>query len=273
VVATYYDSNIFEHGWTWIASGRAVGLLTLRALAWHTFRVARRLLTNSEYCRAQILRRYPRLESKLFVNPVGVTPPPAPPDTPPSWADALRKRPYFLCAGAFSENKGQRRLLGAWKYLQEKHPDLPLLLLLGPCQPDYWQRAIAPALQQLPRANEVLYPGHVSGPEMSWAFHHAHGYVQPSIAEGFSSFSVFDAMSCGVPVACSNSTSHPEGTGGAVRFFDPYQETDMAEAIRAIWRDDRLRRDLAARGRARINELSWRKNAENVMQHLHHVIT
>lgn len=272
IVSTYFDSNIFEHGWTWVASGRAHTLLFLRLLAWNTFRASRRVLTNSEYCRRQLVRLRPAYADRLHVNCIGVTPPAPPPSTPPAWAAALDGQPFFLCVGAFSENKGQRRLLATWALLQREHPDLPRLLLIGPCPPPYREKAIDPALAALPRSDHALYAGSVSNAELSWAFHHAAGYVQPSIAEGFSSFAVFEAMSCRVPVACSNSTSHPEGTAGAARLFHPLDLNDMAAAILDIWRNDVLRQSLVDKGIERVKQLTWDESATGVIQHLNAVL-
>ena len=271
IVANYFDSNIFEHGWTWIVSGRARGWIIQRGLAWFAFRSSQRLLINSEYCKSKLLNYRPDLADKLRVNYVGLSPPPPPPAHPPDWAQDL-KGPFFLCAGSFSENKGQRRLLGAWRRLQTAFQDLPPLVLLGPCAPKYWKNAIRPALARLPRPEEIIYPGFVDERDLSWAYHHAIGYIQPSIAEGFSSFSVFESMFCDVPVACSNSTSHPEGTAGAARYFDPDHEEEMANAIRDIWQNQSLREDLIAKGRRRVEALSWGKNAMNVLTNLQDVI-
>jgi glycosyltransferase involved in cell wall biosynthesis len=272
VLATYFDSNIFEHGWTWIASGQIRSLLCIRLLAWHTFRASRRLLINSEYCRNQLMRYKPRYAGKMFVNHCGTNPPRPPPARPPDWAASMLGRPFILNVGAFSENKGQERLLKAWRLLQQRHTNLPCLILIGPCSETYRVRNIAPAVTALPRPHDVIMPGHVEDEDWSWAFHHATGYVQPSIAEGFSSFSVYDAMYCRVPVACSNSTSHPEGTAGAARYFDPMDAEDMALAIEQTWRDPSLRENLIASGERRVRQLSWQSNAETVIEHLHALI-
>lgn len=268
ILSTYFDSNIFEHGWTWVASGQARTLLFIRFLAWHTFRVSRRVLINSDYCRNQMMRHKPRFAGKMYVNHCGTNPLPPPPSRPPDWAARVLQRPFFLNVGAFSENKGQGMLLKAWRMLQERHVDLPHLVMIGPCPENYREHIIMPAMAALPRPDEVLLPGHVEDGEWSWAFHHAMGYVQPSIAEGFSSFSVYEAMHCRIPVVCSNSTSHPEGAGDAAHYFDPLDAAGMAEAIEQVWRNQKLRGKIVANGEKRVQQISWRKNAETVILHL-----
>jgi alpha-1,3-rhamnosyl/mannosyltransferase len=271
VLSTYFDSSILEHGWTWRASGRASDLLILRVLAWHTLRVSDAVLTNSEYCRRQICRIKPSCASKVHVNYCGISPLP-PPGPKPDWATTLHSRPFMLNAGSFSENKNQRRLIEAWGALQRAYPDSPHLVLIGPCDERYRQSVILPSIHRLSEPERIVLAGHISETDLSWAFHNAVGYVQPSIAEGFSSFSVHQAMQCRLPVACSNTTSHPEAVGNAALFFDPFDVGDIARAVSRILRDQSLRKELVDNAGERVGHLTWEANARVVVEHLQRMI-
>ena len=222
IVATYYDTNIFEHGKTWIESKQCKRLILLKLLARHLFYRADVIFMNSHYCRSQLLHYLPQYEDKIFVNYAGLEPLPPPSSTMPSWAKSLPEgKDFILMAGAVSENKNQRRLIEAWGELQHQFPNLPSLVLIGPYNQAYRTAVLDPIVRNLPRPGEIILTGHVSEAALIWAYYHANCYIQPSIAEGCSSFSVYQAMSCGVPVACANTTSHPEGVGNAAYFFDP----------------------------------------------------
>jgi len=68
-------------------------------------------------------------------------------------------------------------------------------------------------------------------------------------------------------VASSNVTSLPEEVGDAAVVFDPYDDTQIADAIEQMWRDDALRTELAARGHARVARYSWDKTARTFRAH------
>ena len=181
----------------------------------------------------------------------------------PAWAARLKGRPFVLYAGAFSENKNQRRLIQAWDSLRRRHEQMPGLVLIGPSPPDYLKEVIEPLRAQSHRPDEIILPGFVSADEVAWAFWHAHAYIQPSFAEGFG-MPVIEAMSCDLPVACSDSTSLPEVAGGAAVLFDPTDVTDMAKALEVIVFDDVRRAALQAAGRVRAKTFTWERHAEIV---------
>jgi glycosyltransferase involved in cell wall biosynthesis len=261
-VANLFDSNIYEHGDTWIKSGQRKAYWINRLASDHAVRRARRIFTLSDYCRNYLAGRFPQAAEKFVTVPCGLSPLPAPTSVTPAWARTL-ERPFFIYVGTFSENKNQRRLLEAWAQLQKAHPDLPALVLAGPCPPDYGATMIEPALKRLPRRAEVLLPGRISNEDLAWAYAHALGLLQPSIAEGFG-LPVIEAMHLGVPVACSNTTSLPETAGGAARLFDPFDPLSIGAAAVELWQDGELRKQLAAAGKARSREFTWRQSAEKV---------
>jgi glycosyltransferase involved in cell wall biosynthesis len=82
--------------------------------------------------------------------------------------------------------------------------------------------------------------------------------VFPSLFEGFG-IPVLEAMACGCPVVCANTTALPEVGGEAVRLFDPLNVPAMAETIRQVWEDDALRAAMARKGLERAEEFRWER--------------
>ena len=64
----------------------------------------------------------------------------------------------------------------------------------------------------------------------------------------------FEAWSDGVPVAFSNATALLEQVGEAALLFDPNDVAAIAEAVRRLATDERLRQDLKARGKSRAGD-------------------
>ncbi len=265
LVANYFDSNLFEYGLSAVTSRDRARYRFLRATAKDTFRRAQVVFVNSEYC-ADVLRRFfPQHRSKFRANPVGIAPPAPVPEARPDWATAdMDARGFILCSSAFLDNKNQRRLIEAYVELQSSGRELPPLVLIGPCQPAYMAEVIRPVLRTSLRPADIVIPGHVTDDVLAWAFAHACLVVQPSFAEGFSSFSVFQAMQRGVPVACANTTSHPEAVGDAAVLFNPSSVPDIAGVMARALDDEALRARLASVGLQRVRELTWTANAGRV---------
>jgi glycosyltransferase involved in cell wall biosynthesis len=68
-------------------------------------------------------------------------------------------------------------------------------------------------------------------------------------------------MGAGVPVLAARSPGLVETCAAAARYFDPRDPQALAAALAEIAADEPLRRELAARGRARAGEHSWERSA------------
>lgn len=261
VVANFFDSNVFEHGQTWIDSGRRWNYYLIRALSMHALCRASRLFVNSSYCAGVIAAAFPSFAEKLKVVTLGVTAPRPVPAVASIWRP---EKPFVLYVGVFSENKNQRRLIEAWGKLQATRPDWPALVLIGKCPSDYGEQFIFPAIRACPRPTEIVLPGIVPDDDLAWAYHHASFYVQPSIAEGFG-IPVIEAMSYGLPVVCSSTTSLPETAGDAAIYFDPLDTGSIAGQCEKLAADPALRTSLKQKGDARWRKFDWSANAESVI--------
>ena len=74
------------------------------------------------------------------------------------------------------------------------------------------------------------------------------------------------AMQRGVPVAAASVSSLPEVGGDAARWFDPYDEDDIAAALIDVLTNEELRRRLSEAGRSRAALFSWRRTAELTLE-------
>ena len=269
VVTNYFDANAFHP----VRDARNPRDRLKSALIQGLWKLSRRrsraLFILSEYGREKMIEVDPATRGKWVVAPCGVAPLPSPPTSAPSWAQTLGGRQFILYAGAFSENKNQRRLIQAWDRVRRSQPTFPQLLLIGPIPATYLRDVIEPERTRTLHPEEVITPGFVPDEELVWAFHNAHAYIQPSFAEGFG-MPVVEAMQHGLPVACSNSTSLPEVAGGAARLFDPSSVESIAEALAAIALDEEERQHLRAAGLERAKAFTWERNAEIVAERIRH---
>ena len=109
---------------------------------------------------------------------------------------------------------------------------------------------------------------HLLGPlpeeDLVALYNGAAALVHASIQEGFG-LPVVEAMRCGTPVACSNTSAMPEAGGTAACYFDPTQPGEIAAVITAILDDPQQQRDRSAAGLQQSAQFSWSEVARRVL--------
>lgn len=95
---------------------------------------------------------------------------------------------------------------------------------------------------------------------LSGIYSNAKAFVYPSLYEGFG-IPLLEAMSCGCPIACSNTSSFPEIVGDAAGLFNPDDEGEICSAIQRIVFHPETARHLVKKGYERIKHFSWEKCA------------
>jgi glycosyltransferase involved in cell wall biosynthesis len=82
--------------------------------------------------------------------------------------------------------------------------------------------------------------------------------------EGFG-MPLLEAFALEVPVIAANATSLPEIAGDAALLVDPYDETNIADAMSRVASDQRVRATLIERGIVRRREFSWDRAARETL--------
>jgi glycosyltransferase involved in cell wall biosynthesis len=171
--------------------------------------------------------------------------------------DFVRKRyrlvgPFVLFVGTIEPRKNIDTLLDAYASLSPSVRQEFELVLAGPTG---WARP-----ETLARLREARYLGYIPEEDLAPLTAAAAVFVYPSLYEGFG-FPVAQAMAAGVPVVTSNISSLPEVAGDAALLVDPRSTAELRDAIARLLLSADLRRELAARGRARAQELTWERCA------------
>jgi len=168
---------------------------------------------------------------------------------------------YILALGTIEPRKNLIRLVDALRILRQKDPSLALVIVgsAGWLYQDFFQH-----VEKLEDPRAVLLSGYVPDDDLPAVITGALVYVLASLYEGFG-LPILEAMACGTPVACSNTSSLPELGGNAARYFDPMHSQDIAAAIEAILTDQALRRHLAELGLQQAAQFSWQRAARETM--------
>ncbi len=206
-------------------------------------RRAARVLTVSEYSRAQIIE-WSGIPEDRVVNVGNGVGPPFEPDGPryePGF-------PYILYVGNFRPHKNLGRLFEAFRNLN--FPELRLLLVGGR----------APEISG--RTAWIACP---PDDELARVYRGASLLVLPSLIEGFG-LPALEAMACGTPVVVSRTTALPEVVGEAGVYVDPLDVADIQRAMECVLGNAGRRAGMRALGIRRARQFSWDSVAARVLR-------
>jgi glycosyltransferase involved in cell wall biosynthesis len=161
--------------------------------------------------------------------------------------------PYIMCFGGGYPHKNLPRLLRAYARACDGLPHR--LVIVGHVDSSVETTQIADG-----PAGRIIRTGYVGRSEVLRLLAGARLFVLPSTYEGFG-FPILEAQAAGVPVACSRVASIPEVAGAGAEYFDPFDETDMANTIRRVLLDRPLSERLVADGFANVRRFSWPRAA------------
>ncbi len=210
------------------------------------------VITISEHSRRDLLSHVPLAPDQVTVTPLGLDNGQFRP------ADhRAGGRPYVFCVAGFDPTKNVGCLVEAFAKIPETLRDRFDLLLAG----DVCRRSeIRAAIERLGIGAQTRLAGMVSEAELVDYYQQAAVFVFPSLYEGFG-LPVLEAMGCGCPVICSNSSSLPEVAGDAALLIDPRESGQLTEALARVLASPELQATLRARGLARAKEFGWDRTA------------
>jgi alpha-1,3-rhamnosyl/mannosyltransferase len=120
-------------------------------------------------------------------------------------------------------------------------------------------------VEALALGDAVRFVGPVTEGDLKALYTGAMAFCFPSLYEGFG-LPILEAMACGTPVACSNTSSLPEVAGDAALYFDPIDVESMIQVLERMLTDAELRVELRAQGLARKSQFSWARTARETLQ-------
>ncbi len=109
---------------------------------------------------------------------------------------------------------------------------------------------------RLPASPQVHFLGRLTDTELVALYKKALAFTFPSLIEGFG-LPGLEAMAAGLPVIAARASCLPEIYGDAALFFNPYDPVDLADKIKALLIDKKLRQKLIAKGQLQVKKYSW----------------
>lgn len=112
----------------------------------------------------------------------------------------------------------------------------------------------------LPPDERTVFTDYVSDEQLTALYQCAELYLAPSKHEGFG-IPLLEAWACDCPVICSTGGALPEVAGDAAEVIESWEAQDWAHAVAGLLADSSKLEQLRQRGRARLQEFSWKETA------------
>jgi glycosyltransferase involved in cell wall biosynthesis len=221
------------------------------------------ILANSEYTRQRLLERFSLPEDKVVLCPFAQSERFAP--TSEEEVERFRveqglPKRYLLSIGNIEPRKNLATLAAAWKKSMARGEGVKLVIAGGVNRAVF--NTAASAADAL-RDPTIRLLGFFPDEKLPLLYQGAEAFAFPSLAEGFG-LPILEAMACGTPVICSDTTAMPETAGGAARLIPPREAEAWVEAIDSVLLEDQIRRRMRSDGLKRATRFSWSRTAGTV---------
>lgn len=227
---------------------------------------SRLVFAISEFTKQDLQRIYGTPPEKIRIVPCA----PDPLFKPvPDAAEQVRERwglepGYVMAVGTSHPRKNISTLLRAYAICQPKQP-LALVGLSGRTA-----KGLIALAEELRISDKVRWLGFVSHMQLPALYSAAGAFVMPSLYEGFG-MPVLEAMACGSPVICSNTSALPEVAGDAAVLVNPRTPEMLAEALEKILADKGLAEELKEKGFRRASAFNWENSARLALSYLREI--
>jgi len=241
-----------------------------RATAWAAAKLSRKVITDSENSRRDLIEMYRLPPEKVSVVYLGYDRanfnalPLEPEKRHRLLAEHGVRENYILHHGMVQHRKNIARLIEAYRSIQRKSSLKGLQLVLAGgfgCGADEIRKDARRSLA----ADQIVFTGPLPVGDLATLVKGATLCVVPSLYEGFC-LPLLEAMACGVPTVASRSSCIPEISAGRLRYFDPLSVEEMAQEMEYALTDTELRKRLRSAGLGRATDFSWRRCAEETLR-------
>lgn len=172
--------------------------------------------------------------------------------------------PYFMFTGRLEAKKNFERLVKAFLKFKAKNPQSKYkLVLVGKKGNGFEEVMMKLSLEQ--EDSDIIYLKYLSSEENAFLLNNAELFIFPSLYEGFG-IPVLEAMSCGCPVVCSNTTSLPEVAGEAAIKFNPENIDLIEKAMETVVFNPEVRQALIEKGFEQSKKFSWEQCATDTLK-------
>jgi len=167
--------------------------------------------------------------------------------------------PYILFVGTIEPRKNLVNLIKAYDEYALKNEKKSHLVIVG--KKGWNSKEFDRALTNLKNKNYIHIFENISDNDLVYFYSGAQSFCYPSLYEGFG-IPVLEAMSYGLPIITSNTSSLPEVGGNAAYYVNPENINKLSQAIEKISNNEILRREMSKKSLAQSKKFSFEKCAK-----------
>jgi glycosyltransferase involved in cell wall biosynthesis len=254
--------------WSWM---RLKMWLLRQSQGW-SFKKADGLIFLTEYAREGVSRWLGPAQGMQALVPHGIEPRFAADPKPQRHAIAYSfDQPFmFLYVSILMPYKHQIEVAKAANVLRQA--GCPLRVKFVGADWGRYGQQFRDTLNQLdPKEEFLTWSGFMPFSALHREYQGADAFIFASSCENLPNI-LIEAMSAGLPIACSKSGPMPEVLGNSGVYFDPMQAQDIAEAMRTLFNSADLRGVLAAQSKELSRVYSWQRCARETFEFIAAVV-
>lgn len=241
-----------------------------RRRLWHIFMNIKKVLFRadqilavSEFTKQDLIRIYGLPENKITVTHLAVNRTLFHTGLSPDKLRLVRNTyglpgSFFLFIATLEPRKNIPSIIRAF---ERQNSDIDLVIA---GRQGWKYNTILELIENSPKRHRIKYIGYIEEEHKPYLLKLAHSLVWPSFYEGFG-LPPLEAMAVGTPVITSQVTSLPETVGSSAIMVDPYNLTDLTNAMRLITKDLVLRQKLVELGFNQVKKFSWKDTADKTL--------
>lgn len=225
------------------------------------------IMTASNSEKKRIMRHLKISDSKILVCSCGSDHMEKLKKQKPDSFPLSKNEKYIFYLGRLDIRKNLKLLLQAFSKIEDKK----IKLIIGGAQSvGQESKDLKNIISELNIENRVFLTGYIHPNEIKWYFSNAYFFCFPSFAEAFG-LPPIEAMSCGCPVICSNTTSMPEICGEAAIYIDPYSVESLAIKLNEVLSSEFDRELFIKKGYQRAKLFKWGSVASSLIKKLNEI--
>ena len=167
-------------------------------------------------------------------------------------------KPYFLFVGTIHPRKNLINLFKAFDQFKSNTNSDFRLLIAG--KKMWWEGEIENTYNSLKHKTDIIFTGRAREDELPKIYASATALTYIPFFEGFG-IPLVEAMSCGIPVITSNTTSMPEVVEDAGILVNPNDVNEISNALETLHNNQILQQEYSQKGLLQAKKFSWEKTA------------
>ncbi len=163
---------------------------------------------------------------------------------------------FILSLGTIEPRKNIDSLIKAFDIFCEESDSSYSLVIAGGFGWKY--KNVLNEYQKAKHKDKIIFTGFIDEEDKNAFYNLSNLFVFPSYYEGFG-FPPLEAMKTGTPVIAAANSSLLEILGNSAYFIDPYDISDLSNAIKNVCQNEKIRDSLIKRGKEKASSYTWQK--------------